>query len=121
MRILLHICCAPCSIVPLQALCNEGHVVTGLFFNHNIHPYQEYRRRLDAVSQYAAMSGLEVIVRDEYRLEEFLANVAQAPESRCNYCYLSRLEMAARTAAENSFDAFTSSLLYSRYQHRGSG
>jgi predicted adenine nucleotide alpha hydrolase (AANH) superfamily ATPase len=116
MKIFLHVCCAPCAIVPLQTLRSEGHEVIGFFFNHNIHPYQEYLRRLDAVRFYAETVGLEVLVRDEYLLEEFLANVAEEPDRRCGYCYLSRLEAAARTAAENGFDAFTSSLLYSRYQ-----
>ncbi|GAM11796.1 putative protein [Geobacter sp. OR-1] len=116
MKILLHICCAPCSIVPLQTLRAEGHEVTGFFFNHNIHPYQEYRRRLDTVREYARSTDLDCIIRDEYRLEEFLASVAREPEKRCSYCYASRLEVAARTAAEEGFDAFTSSLLYSRYQ-----
>lgn len=116
MKILLHICCGPCSIIPLQTLRGEGHEVTGFFYNHNIHPYQEYRRRLDAVVEYAQVTGLEMNILDEYRLEEFLANVATEPESRCSYCYLSRLETSARSASENGFDAFTSSLLYSRYQ-----
>lgn len=116
MKILLHICCAPCSITPLQALRDEGHEVTGFFYNHNIHPYQEYRRRLDAVIEYAGITGLEMKTLDEYRLEEFLSNVAAEPGNRCSYCYLSRLEIAAHTASEIGFDAFTSSLLYSRYQ-----
>ena len=116
MNVLLHICCAPCAIYPLQELRSQGHVVTGFFYNHNIHPYLEYRRRLDTVKEYAGMAGLELILRDEYRLEEFLAAVSATPEERCGYCYASRLEEAARAAAEGGFEAFTSSLLYSRYQ-----
>jgi epoxyqueuosine reductase len=116
MNVLLHICCAPCAIYPLQELRSQGHAVTGFFYNHNIHPYQEYRRRLDTVREYAGMAELELILRDEYRLEEFLAAVAAAPEERCGYCYASRLEEAAKAAVEGGFDAFTSSLLYSRYQ-----
>jgi predicted adenine nucleotide alpha hydrolase (AANH) superfamily ATPase len=116
MNILLHICCAPCAIYPLQELRSSGMQVTGFFFNHNIHPYQEYRKRLDTVRDYASMVGLEIICRDEYRLEEFLGAVAAEPEQRCLYCYASRLEAAAMEAAQRGFDAFTSSLLYSRYQ-----
>ena len=116
MRVLLHICCAPCSIYPLKELRGGGMDVTGFFFNHNIHPYQEYRRRLDTVKDYAARTGLDVIYRDDYLLEDFLAAVVDAPAERCGYCYSSRLEATARVAAERGFDAFTSSLLYSRYQ-----
>ncbi|MBI5467830.1 MAG: epoxyqueuosine reductase QueH [Deltaproteobacteria bacterium] len=35
---------------------------------------------------------------------------------RCVYCYSVRLEATAKAAKEAGFDAFTSSLLYSRYQ-----
>ncbi len=116
MKVLLHICCAPCSIYPLGELRHQGMDVTGFFFNHNIHPYQEYRRRLDTVKEYAGKVGLDVIYRDDYLLEDFLAAVADAPTERCRYCYASRLEATARVAAERGFDAFTSSLLYSRFQ-----
>lgn len=116
MNVLLHICCAPCAIFPLEALRASGHLVTGFFFNHNIHPYQEYRRRLEALERYAEIADLAVIWRDEYLLEEFLAATASAPDERCRYCYASRLERAAREAEESGFEAFSSSLLYSRYQ-----
>jgi len=116
MKILLHICCAPCAIHPLETLRASGFRVTGFLFNHNIHPYQEYRRRLETVESYASLVGMELIRRDEYRMEEFLAAVASDPAGRCRYCYASRLERTACEAAELGYDAFTSSLLYSRYQ-----
>lgn len=116
MKILLHICCAPCAIYPVQELRTGGMDVTGFFYNHNIHPYQEYKRRLDTVRKYSDMVELEVIYRDEYRLEEFLASVAADPSKRCLYCYASRLEIVAAAAVELGFDAFSTSLLYSRYQ-----
>lgn len=55
-------------------------------------------------------------VNPDYLLDDFLAHVASAPAQRCTYCYQSRLEETARTAAEHGFDSFSSSLLYSRYQ-----
>jgi epoxyqueuosine reductase len=116
MRILLHICCAPCAIFPVGELRASGMDVTGFFYNHNIHPYQEFQRRRDTVRNYADLVDLEVVYHDEYQLETFLANVASNPEARCLYCYSSRLEVIAAAAAERGFDAFTTSLLYSRYQ-----
>ena len=116
MRILLHICCAPCAIYPLKELRSQGMEVTGFFFNHNIHPYQEYLRRLETVREYAGKVDLTMLYQDEYRLEDFLEAVADNPAERCLYCYASRLEATARAAAEKGFTAFTSSLLYSRYQ-----
>jgi predicted adenine nucleotide alpha hydrolase (AANH) superfamily ATPase len=116
MNILLHICCGPCAIFPVRTLRSEGRTVTGFFFNHNIHPYQEYRKRLDTVTAFAQQEELPAIIRDEYRLEEFLAAVATNPAERCRYCYASRLEETAKAAAERGFAAWSSSLLYSRYQ-----
>ena len=116
MKILLHICCGPCALFPLRALRSAGHEVTGFFYNHNIHPYQEYTRRLTAALEMAEKETLPMILRDDYDLEGFLANVAQAPDHRCAYCYSSRLAATAAKAAEQGFDAFTASLLYSRFQ-----
>jgi epoxyqueuosine reductase len=116
MKILLHICCGNCAIFPLDVLRSHQHQVHGLFFNPNIHPYQEFQRRREAAEQFARLSDLPVVWHDQYLLEDFLAAVSAAPEQRCTYCYASRLEHTARTAAAEGFDAFTSSLLYSRYQ-----
>jgi hypothetical protein len=100
-----------------MTLRSEGIEVTGFFYNHNIHPYQEFAKRRDAAQQMADQEGMQLIVRDEYRLEEFLANVAAEPDTRCGYCYASRLDAVAAAAREGGFDAFTSSLFYSRYQN----
>lgn len=116
MKILLHICCGPCSLYPLHALRRAGHDVTGFFYNHNIHPYQEYARRLQAAQEMAERESLPLLVRDEYDLEGFLAAVAHAPHTRCTYCYASRLRATAGVARGGGFDAFSASLLYSRYQ-----
>ena len=117
MKILLHTCCGPCALFPLQQLRAAGHDVTGFFYNHNIHPYQEYARRRDTAIQMAELEAMPLIVKDDYDLEGFLAHVAAEPGQRCGYCYASRLRAAAAAAADGGFDAFTASLLYSRYQN----
>ncbi len=116
MRILLHICCGNCAIYPVKMLREQNHQVAGYFYNHNIHPYQEFRRRLDTTREYAEQVELEVSYDEEYRLEEFLAAVAHDPANRCEYCYRSRLTATAREAKRLGFDGFTTTLLYSRYQ-----
>ncbi|MFA7536461.1 MAG: epoxyqueuosine reductase QueH [Desulfuromonadales bacterium] len=116
MRILLHLCCANCAIYPVDVLREQGHEISGFFFNHNIHPYLEFKRRLETVKEYAAKVELAVLYREDYLLEEFLAAAAPQPDLRCDYCYRSRLEITARIAAEQGFEAFSTSLLYSRYQ-----
>ncbi|MBW2477076.1 MAG: epoxyqueuosine reductase QueH [Deltaproteobacteria bacterium] len=117
MNVLLHICCANCAIFPVKTLRAAGHHITGFFFNHNIHPYQEYQKRLNAVRHFANVSELKVTYNDTYSLEEFLAAVAESPDSRCIYCYQSRLKETAAFAAKAGYEAFSSSLLYSRYQN----
>jgi predicted adenine nucleotide alpha hydrolase (AANH) superfamily ATPase len=116
MKILLHICCANCAIFPIRVMRERNQDLTGFFYNNNIHPYQEFKRRLDTVKEYAGKVELDVIYNESYMLREFLENVAKDPDKRCDYCYRSRLEQTAQYAADNGFDAFTTSLLYSRYQ-----
>ena len=116
MKILLHICCAPCTIYPLEILQKEAGQVKGLFFNPNIHPYLEYKKRLDTVREYAAREGLEVAVAEGYPIEEFLLKTAALGKDRCSYCYEVRLRHTAEQARKGLFDAFTTTLLYSRYQ-----
>jgi len=117
MKILLHVCCANCAITPLERLKENRDDVTGYFFNPNIHPFQEYQKRLDALKQYSERVGLKVIYRDEYLLEEFLKNVSHRVEKRCQYCYSVRLESTAREAKKNAFDGFSTTLLQSAHQN----
>jgi predicted adenine nucleotide alpha hydrolase (AANH) superfamily ATPase len=94
----------------------RGVVVKCLWFNPNIHPYMEYKNRLDALKRLHMLWNLDVEYIDDYGLVEYLRNVAGKEENRCEYCYKIRLEMTAKTAASQSFDAFTTSLLISPYQ-----
>jgi len=116
MKLLLHLCCAPCTIYPLEILRKEAGQVKGVFFNPNIHPYLEYKKRLDTVREYAAREGLEVAVAEGYPIEEFLLKTAALGKDRCSYCYEVRLRHTAEQARKGLFDAFTTTLLYSRYQ-----
>ncbi len=117
MKILLHVCCANCAIHPFEQIREKGHQAVGYFFNPNIHPYQEYQRRLEALRQYSEKAGLDVICRDEYLLEEFLRNVSQKPGERCHYCYSVRLEATAREAMRGRFEQFSTTLLQSTHQN----
>ena len=117
MKILLHICCAPCAIFPAETLLGKGHYVHGFFYNPNIHPYQEFVKRVATLEKYAALTGLPVIWDRTYNLEEFFRAVVFREEERCRFCYHRRLKAAARVARGGKFDAFTSTLLYSKFQN----
>ena len=116
MKLLLHICCAPCAIYPTRSLRKEDFAVMGYFYRHNIHPYRECLQRQETLQAYAATIDLRVIYQDTYDIENFLQNVAFRESNRCHYCYHERLRMTALTAKRGMFDYFSSTLLYSKFQ-----
>ena len=117
MKVLLHICCAPCANRPLADLQAQGHDVTGFWYNPNIHPFTEYRARRNTVREYLAEIGVPLIEQNDYALCPFVRAVAEDIAHRCVKCYEMRLFETARTAKEQGFDAFTSSLFISPYQN----
>ena len=192
LRILVHVCCAPCFTSVHKTLTEQGHDVVGYFFNPNIHPYQEFLNRLHCLERYTALIPVKVIYDKNYNLAKYLVgaldamysskdptnseanghssdrgdrgafqeNVSQtdslsitlkphdassatpvtitiqdgnaAPaktkqhgnvhcddpnyKPRCGYCIGLRLSRSAEYAAKNGFNAFTTTLLESKYQ-----
>ncbi len=116
MKILLHICCAPCSIYPIRILRQDLHQIMGYFHTSNIHPYSECLKRQEALTQYADEIDLKLIIADTYDLQGFLRSVAYREQQRCRICYHHRLQTTARLARRGKFDAFSSTLLYSKFQ-----
>ncbi len=119
MRVLLHICCAPCAIYPVKVMREKGIEVFGFWYNPNIHPFTEYQRRLETLKTYAEQINLRMIWRDRYELDKFLQGVVfrEAFGVRCQFCYHKRLEATAQVAKHGKFDAFTTTLLYSKFQN----
>ena len=117
MKLLLHTCCAPCLIYPLETLRGKGVEVTGIFFNPNIHPFAEYRNRRLAVEEYSRKSGVQIYYPD-YVPEEFFhaVNMMEEKIERCPICWFGRLKYTAQVAKENGFSHFSSTLLASPYQ-----
>jgi len=116
MKVLLHICCAACAIEPFEALSAQGHEVTGLFFNPNIHPLVEFRRRLKSVKVLQERLPMPVIFGEDYGLEVYLDAVDRHAPARCEGCYRLRLGHTARLAVGRGFGAFTTTLLSSTHQ-----
>ncbi|MDR1837722.1 MAG: epoxyqueuosine reductase QueH [Treponema sp.] len=116
MKLLLHCCCAPCSISCVSSLRGENIEPELLWYNPNIHPYTEYSSRRGSLSQFAANEKLKVTMFDEYGLRSFLSGVFPYIEARCEKCYRMRLGKTASFAAQEGFEAFTTTLLISPYQ-----
>ncbi|MCD4796915.1 MAG: epoxyqueuosine reductase QueH [Candidatus Cloacimonetes bacterium] len=116
MKILVHICCAPCFIAPYFHLKQEGFDIHGFWFNPNIHPYQEYQKRLETLQELTEKEDIRMIYKDEYNLDDFLQKTAFRENERCGSCYYDRLKYAAIVAKKGNFDLFTTTLLYSKFQ-----
>ena len=118
MKLLMHTCCAPCSVYCIDSLRKEGIEPVSYWFNPNIHPFMEYKARRDTLIEYSKMINLELIVDENYGLVEFCKNTVDNLSNRCKeYCYKVRLEQTAKYAKENGYDAFTTTLLVSPYQN----
>ena len=116
-KILVHICCGPCSVYTLKTLKERGYEVMGYYYNPNIHPLKEYLRRADSMNRAAEILGIRVISgHREYSPEKFLRQMVFREEQRCTLCYQSRLERTRNMALKGGFDFFTSTLLFSKRQ-----
>jgi len=127
MKLLLHTCCAPCSIQCVEALASEEIQGDLYWYNPNIHPYTEYRARRDTLKKFAEEKKLLLLLEDDYGLRPFVSGVEKERGEnagniteklkRCAFCYLIRLEKTASAAAEKGYDAFSTTLLISPYQN----
>lgn len=116
MKMLLHVCCAPCSIQCIKVFRNEGIEPVAFWFNPNVHPITENRSRKLALVDYARSIGMELIAQDEYGLRSFIKGVFFDLDNRCEFCYNVRLDAVANYAKQNGFSGFSTTLLISPYQ-----
>ena len=117
MKLLLHMCCAPCANRPVEALQAEGISVTGFWYNPNIHPFTEYRERRNTLRTHLKAVGIPLMEDDSYGLRPFVREVAEDITNRCEKCYAMRLRQTAKQAKEAGFDGFTTTLFISPYQN----
>jgi len=118
-KLLLHVCCGPCSLHVLEMLQPE-YSVSGFFYNPNIHPFREYEFRRQELARLAEKLEWKVIYA-EYDMREWFAAVrgfAREPERgrRCPACFRFRLERTFRYAREHAFDWVASTLSISPYK-----
>lgn len=116
MKLLLHACCGPCACYPAEKLLADGKAFDVLYFNPNIHPYKEFKRRLNALRELCEKKRYKLIVDKSYPLEDCVQGMLAEPTIRCAYCYRVRMRYVASYAKENGYDAFSTTLLVSPYQ-----
>ena len=115
--LLLHTCCAPCSVYCIDSLRKEGIEPTVFWYNPNIHPFIEYKTRRDCLKDYLKSIKVKGIFKETYGLDEFCKNVVKDIPNRCvNYCYRARLSETVKFAKENGYEFFSTTLLVSPYQ-----
>ncbi len=131
--LLLHVCCAPCSSAVLEQLA-QIFEVTVYYYNPNIHPREEYAKRLDELreflpkfSQSSQCKNLNIAFKAEhYEPNDFFEAVetekypdlkTEAEKGvRCEKCYELRLQHTASYAIEQNFDYFTTALSISPHK-----
>jgi epoxyqueuosine reductase len=112
---LLHVCCGPCAIYPGMVLKKEGIEFDAYFYNPNIHPRDEFEKRLRNVSVWAEKDDIKLIASDDCYEEPWLA-FGPDKASRCRMCYGLRIDNVCGFAEKNGYGSVTTSLLVSPYQ-----
>lgn len=120
-KIVLHACCAICSAYPLSMLKDSGYDVIVYFYNPNIHPEEEYQKRLEA--QHTLCKHFDYkLVEGEYNPDEyysFVKGFENEPERglRCDKCFELRLQKTAEYAKSIGVDTFTTSIVISPHKN----
>ncbi len=123
-RLLLQVCCAPCSSYVLEYL-NEYFDITLFFYNPNISPEKEYFFRADELKRLINEMPLENIPKlivNDYDYNEFISTVKGMEKekeggARCFLCYRLRLNKTAEYASKNGFDYFCTTLSISPHKN----
>ena len=116
-RLLLHVCCAPCSSYVLEYL-SQYFDITACFYNPNISPQSEYDYRAQELKRLTQEMPLPHPVAcriESYDFPSFIQAIKgleNEPEGgeRCTACYRLRLTETAKIAAAEGYDYFTTTL-----------
>ena len=122
-KLLLHVCCGPCSSSVLEIL-NKHFEITIYYYNPNTYPYEEYQKRLNEVIKLLSETketNIKIINEkyDDVDFYEYVKGYEEDKEggSRCHKCYYYRLNQTAKYAKENNYDYFTTTLSVSPYKN----
>ncbi|MBQ2080574.1 MAG: epoxyqueuosine reductase QueH [Treponema sp.] len=123
-RLLLHACCGPCSTYVIEYLV-QYFDITVYFYNPNIHPKEEYEKRLSTIRRFVsefppAVQNKMKFVEESYDVQDYFSatGVLDEPElqtegergERCRRCYEFRMKKSWEYAENNGFDYFTTTI-----------
>ncbi len=112
-KLLLHTCCAPCSVYVAGELARE-YDVTCFFYSPNIDMPREYELRLWEMEKLARHLGMKLISHP-FNPEVFhsaVKGLEDEPEggARCVECFRLRLMESARLCRKEGMDMFATTL-----------
>ena len=137
-EMLLHVCCGPCATSTIKKVQSEGYLITLFYYNPNIHPKDEYEKRLKEAKKLARELGVKIITPEYRPLEYFDAikvdsrlfpDLIYKKEGgfdppkisiRCSNCWRLRLQETAQKARELKIKEIGTTLRISPYQDQGS-
>lgn len=115
-KILVHACCAPDALGSFDSFSSDFSPVF-FFFNPNIHPEEEYKKRLNEMVRVGELLGVE-IVQGDYLPERWFYNVRAFKREkegglRCNICIAVRLYETGLKAKKLGMSHFSTTLTIS--------
>lgn len=120
-KILLHICCGICASSVIERLKNEGWNVEGFFYNPNIHPEEEYKKRLESIKLLLTKIGV-TLIEGNYDKEDWFKRIEGLEKEkeggkRCRICFEMRLRETLKEAKRRNIQYFTTTLTVSPHKN----
>ncbi len=119
-KILLHICCGPCATGGVEKINTQIYELIGFYYNPNIHPQEEYTKRLQETVDFFKSNNLKLII-PEYDPQQYFKKIAgdeNNKDKRCLKCWQLRLETTAQKATELGINTIGTTLRISPYQNQ---
>lgn len=105
MKLLMHMCCASCSALPIKKLMEKGVDVDGLYYNPNIHTDEEFEKIADSVKKFSEIQGFNVFYYPDLIVE------VDSLEAFDLTRYDLRIKKTFELGKELGYDAISTSLL----------
>lgn len=120
-RLLLHVCCGPCSTTCIKRLIEEGFEIVLWFSDDNIFPKEENIKRYENLLKVAEQNNLECLYKP-YNHNRWLESIKgfeneEEGGARCDICFAYNLKTTETKAKELGIPYFATTLTVSRYKN----